>query len=515
MFDGLEMGLFPLVARPALSDLLQTTDADQIVRWLAVITATFLIGAATGGVVFGWLGDRIGRVRAMTLSVFTYAVFSGLCGLATEAWQVAALRFIASLGMGGEWSLGVALVMELWPNRSRAWLAGVIGAAANLGYMIIAVVGLGLAAVIGDLGQLLVNLGVSQEYTARLVSNSGWRIMMLFGATPALLTFLIRLFVPESHKWEQEQKTGATNFWQTPDLLGVVIGAAAACGMIALLAADAPWLTWPIRIAGCLIAFAVVLLGYLHPIRRYLHRLGSSRNTDASMVARENRFILNRMLLAAGLSGVALLGTWGTTQQAPTWVSNLPNVKTPDAKTIEALEVSPEEKAQIKAAANKRASDARAFTQMAGAAGAVIGCVLAAFLGDWFGRRQAYCFLCVAACLSIFALFKLNTEYGPTLLVWSFISGMLTASFYGWLPLYLPELFQTRVRATGQGFGFNFGRVLAAIGVMQLPVIMSELKVGFDVACPALSLIYVAGMILIWFAPETKGKPLPEDDGAG
>jgi hypothetical protein len=88
----------------------------------------------------------------------------------------------------------------------------------------------------------------------------------------------------------------------------------------------------------------------------------------------------------------------------------------------------------------------------------------------------------------------------------------MTASFYGWLPLYLPELFRTRVRATGQGFSFNFGRVLAAIGVMQLPVIMSQVKVGFDTACPAISLIYVVGMILIWFAPETKGKPLPDDE---
>src|SRR5438477_12048420 len=133
MFDGLEMGLFPLVAGPALGDLLGTSDPSQVSRWVAVITAGFLVGAATGGVLFGWLGDRLGRVRAMTLSVLTYAVFSGLCGVAGVAWQVAVLRFVAALGMGGEWSLGVALVMELWPDRSRAFLAGLIGAAANIG----------------------------------------------------------------------------------------------------------------------------------------------------------------------------------------------------------------------------------------------------------------------------------------------------------------------------------------------------------------------------------------------
>src|SRR5256886_15567978 len=122
MFDGLEMGLFPLVARPALRDLLSNPDESDVGKWFNVITASFLIGAATGGVLFGWLGDRIGRVRAMTLSVLAYALFTGVCGFASSPEQITALRFIAALGMGGEWSLGVALVMEVWPDRSRAFL---------------------------------------------------------------------------------------------------------------------------------------------------------------------------------------------------------------------------------------------------------------------------------------------------------------------------------------------------------------------------------------------------------
>ena len=95
MFDGFEIGLFPLVGPNALKELLQ----DEIAvnpsardQWFGVIMAMFLIGAATGGVVFGWLGDRVGRVRAMSLSILTYAIFTGLCGLATEAWHIAACR---------------------------------------------------------------------------------------------------------------------------------------------------------------------------------------------------------------------------------------------------------------------------------------------------------------------------------------------------------------------------------------------------------------------------------------
>ncbi|MFM7056459.1 MAG: MFS transporter, partial [Planctomycetota bacterium] len=133
MFDGFEMGLFPLIGRPALADLLKSTADDKVAaQWFGVIMAVFLVGAASGGVLFGWLGDKIGRVRAMSLSIVTYAIFTGLCGWASAAWQIAALRFIASLGMGGEWSLGVALVNEIWPGKSRAFIAGLIGAAANV-----------------------------------------------------------------------------------------------------------------------------------------------------------------------------------------------------------------------------------------------------------------------------------------------------------------------------------------------------------------------------------------------
>src|SRR5947209_16715951 len=222
LFDGLEMGLFPLVAGPALKEL--GVANENVTAWLGIITALFLVGAATGGVLFGWLGDRIGRVRSMMLSVLTYALVSGLCGFATQAWQIGALRFVASLGMGGEWSLGVALINEVWPDRSRAFLAGLIGAAANVGYLLIAVVGVGLDAVRAELGDWLLALGLPLSWIESLTANNGWRLLMMFGAAPALLTFFIRMFVPESHRWERERARGATSHWANRDLGGVVLG---------------------------------------------------------------------------------------------------------------------------------------------------------------------------------------------------------------------------------------------------------------------------------------------------
>jgi MFS family permease len=484
MFDGLEMGLFPLVSRPALADLLGTTDRTEISLWNSVITAGFLVGAATGGVLFGWLGDRIGRVRAMTLSILTYATFSGLCGLSMEAWQVAAFRLVASLGMGGEWSLGVALVMEVWPDRSRAWLAGVIGSAANFGFMIIAIASLALSALIVDLEQAMLSVGLGEETTDWLIKNSGWRILMLFGAVPALLTFLIRLFVPESTRWEEENRRGSTSHWQTIDLLGVLIGGGAACALIALWAL--PEVSLGVRLVVSLGLVIVITAGYLYPIVRFVGRAEAADAPAAATGDRSGpavRAIVYRLMLAAGLSGVALLGTWGSTQQAPLYADEMTAGQQPTAK---------------------------AYTQVAASVGAIVGCVLAALMGDWLGRRLTYAILCVGSMGAISGLYLLNDSYSPTFLVWAFLAGMITAAFYGWLPLYLPELFRTRVRATGQGFGYNFGRVIAAIGVLQLPVVMDQLQVGWQGACTAMSLIYLVGLGLIWLAPETKGKPLPE-----
>jgi MFS family permease len=488
LFDGAEMGVFSMVGRPAVKDLIRTTDEGVIGLWFGVVTAGFLVGAATGGVLFGWLGDRIGRVRAMTLSVLAYSVFTGLCGVATEAWQIGILRFIAALGMGGEWSLGVALVMEVWPNRSRAFMAGLIGAAANVGYLLVGAVGLGLNAVLSNVSAFLLSTGVSQDRVDWLAANGGWRLMMVMGTLPALLTFFIRLFVPESERWQEEQKRGATSSWATQDLLGVVLGASGPALMVYLWAWDGPdWLkhTLPVRLAGSAIGILIATAGYTYPVVRYLQREANAGHPSGPW--------LRRMVLAACLSGVALLGTWGSTQWAPSWADKIA----------------------------EKGLHAKEYTQMALAVGAIVGTILAALMGDWIGRRLAYAVLCLLSLGSVYLLYQTNREYGPMLLVGAVVAGGATASFYGWLPLYLPELFPTRLRATGQGFGFNFGRILAAVGALQtgnlvglfqapLSVGGLTLEGGYALAGTVMSLIYLVGVVIIWLAPETRGRPLPE-----
>src|SRR5262245_14849206 len=513
LFDGAEMGIFSMIGRPAVKDLLNTTDESVVGLWFSVITAGFLVGAATGGVLFGWLGARIGRVRAMALSVLTYALFTGLCGIAATPIQVGVLRFIASLGMGGEWSLGVALVMEVWPNKSRAFMAGLIGAAANVGYLLVGFIGLALLSIIGGLRDSILSMGLPEGWVETLVRNNGWRLIMIMGTIPALLTFFIRMFVPESHKWEKEQQAGSTSHWATQDLLAVLVGVAGPAMIVAVWAykpsADVAKYWLLVQIAATLAGLVIAIVGYTYPVIRYFQRQQLATGGQSWHPT------LRRMLLAACLSGVALLGTWGSTQWAPSWSDQLTEAsfKAEQQKLIDA----------------GRADDAKQLVRPRGkeyaqiwlAVGAIVGTILAALMGDWIGRRPAYCLLCILSLVSVYALFLGNRTYGPAMLFWTFVAGTMTASFYGWLPLYLPELFRTNVRATGQGFGFNFGRILAAIGVLQTGNLMGLFKEdaifagvtiphGYPLACSTMSLIYLVGMGLIWLAPETRGKPLPE-----
>jgi len=514
MFDGFEMGMFPLVGPKALDELLAAEIAiDPTVKsqWFAVIMAVFLIGAATGGVIFGWLGDRVGRVRAMSLSILAYALFTGLCGFATEAWHIAALRFVASLGMGGEWALGVALVTELWPDRSRAFLAGLIGAAANVGFLLVGLISLVLVTLIEAVGELMLNAGMSQGVVDALLHGDGWRLMMIVGAVPSLLVFFIRLFVPESHRWEAERAKGATSHWATHDLLGVLLGAIGAATVVFLwspafasfvhsffgeqqIGGDLPAGARVVRGVGSVLGLVIALVGYMYPVVRYLGRAeqaGAIRPGDRGKCVR-------RMLFGACLAGVALLGTWGSLQWAPKWADPLAKLLPAEGGPYFAKE----------------------YTQIYAALGAIVGTIVAALAAGWLGRRITYAVLCLASFTSLVYLYQANDAFGAKFLWSAFVAGGVTAAFYGWFPLYLPELFPTSIRATSQGFAFNFGRVISAVGTLQTAALTGYFAQGvapdrieidaFPKAGASLAAIYLIGLLIIWLGPETKGRTLPE-----
>jgi hypothetical protein len=329
------------------------------------------------------------------------------------------------------------------------------------------------------------SLGVGPDTIERLLRHDAWRLLMIVGSLPALLIFFIRLFVPESERWEQEREKGATSHWATRDLLGVLTGCCGA-GFVVFLWTEMVE-SMPLRIAGTILGIAVALVGYMYPVFRYLQRAQSAAidNSKTSIGPQ-----IRRLLLGAGLTGVALLGTWGSVQWAPSWSIDLGKLES--AKDVPWVKT------------------AKEYTQIASGLGAVVGTILAALAAGKFGRRVTYTLLCLGSYGAVLLLFRDSMTLGNVFLGYVFLAGGVTAAFYGFFPLYLPELFPTRIRATSQGFAFNFGRVLAAIGTLQTAHLRSLFDGSLPRACAVLGLIYLLGVFIIWLGPETKGKPLPE-----
>src|SRR5665213_3469669 len=245
-----------------------------------------------------------------------------------------------------------------------------------------------------------------------VVTESSWRWVMLAGVSPAILTFLIRLFVPESEKWKH----------------------------------------------------AVATSGPARPV----HEVTSMP-------------LLKRTILGIALSSVALIGTWGAIQLsiAP-WIDKIAPGQ-PRAKAVGIVLI---------------------------ALGAIVGCFFSAIIAGKLGRRITYFLICLLSFTATAVLFRCFHSYNAGMMVMLFLVGALTASFYGWLPLYLPELFPTRIRATAQGISYNSGRILAAVGAIGAGQLVGYYSGSYARMGLTITLIYLVGAIVIWACPETKGKPL-------
>jgi MFS family permease len=182
LFDGLDMHLYTLVAAPFVMQLVHVSSpADPLVKekssW---IQAAFLVGWALGGGFFGRIGDLLGRSRALSLTILTYALFTGLSSMAQTWWQLLIFRFLAALGIGGEWAVGSSLLSETWPKRWRPWIAAVLQTGVNIGVLM-------ACATVFLMAQF------NPKYDPRWV--------FLVGILPALLVFWIRRHVPEPEEW--------------------------------------------------------------------------------------------------------------------------------------------------------------------------------------------------------------------------------------------------------------------------------------------------------------------------
>jgi len=402
LFAGFGLAHFVLIHRQMMLELLgKDTLEPDITRWFAWFQGASLLGAAAGGWLFGWLGDRFGRTRAMALSSVCYAVFTVACYPVTSPDALLVLRGLAALGIGGVWPNAVALVAEAWPDASRPFLAGLLGAAANFGQVLMGVLG----------------------YFIEITPDS-WRWTLLVGGVPALVGLWVFLLVPESVRWlaARRQPTATPSAGTLREVLG-------------------PPLLW-------------------------------------------------RTLLGIGLGAIPVVGTAANGNWVVPWSDRVADREAKAA--IERGEHVPPK------TADKRS---KALTQMLRSGGGIFGSLLGGFLAGLVGRRLSYFLISLGALTASTYGFTQLDPLHPYFKAWTFVLGFAGIIYFGWLPLYLPELFPTRVRSTGSGISFNTGRIVAACVVLSAGFFLDLLQGDYASVGFYSGMIYAVGMVIIWFAP--------------
>jgi MFS family permease len=178
MLDAFDAMLYALVLTYVMRDLGMSKATSGLLYTLT------LLASGIGGLLFGWLADRVGRKRALSLSILTYSICSFASGLSTTVLMLAAFRFILGLGMGGEWNTGATLVAETWPDELRAKAISVVQSSWAIGYALAALVA-----------------GIVLRY-------ANWRFVFFVGILPAIVTLWIRRSVPESQMWTEHRLAG-------------------------------------------------------------------------------------------------------------------------------------------------------------------------------------------------------------------------------------------------------------------------------------------------------------------
>lgn len=412
MFAGLEIALFVLIHRPAMVSLMtasSTTTLDEaaVQQWFAWYQAAFLFGAASGGWWFGLLGDRLGRTRALSLSIFCYSIFTGVSYWSSSPLELLVWRFLACHGIGGAWPNTVALVAEAWPAASRPFLAGLLGTAANVGQVLIGVIGL------------------SWDVTA-----TSWRWVLIVGALPGLLGVWCWHGIPESRKW------------------------LAARGITKTTSSS------PLREL------------FQPPLR-------------------------SRTLIGILLGAVPVMGTAANAQWVVPWADQVAAQKAAELK-------------QQGLTVQKPDAKSKARTQIARSGGAVIGSLLGGMLATLLGRRTTYFLISLLSLVASLTIFGTMHPGDPWFYPAAFTFGLVGVIYFGWLPLYLPELFPTHVRTTGTGISFNTGRSLAACVTLGTAAFVSWFGGNYAKIGLWTSVIYVAGMVIILFAPRTDAASLKD-----
>lgn len=416
-------------------------DKKLVAQWFAWYQCAFLFGAATGGLLFGRLGDRFGRATGMGLSILTYSILAGAASLSQAPWQLLVLWFLACTGVGGMWPNGVALLSEAWSGLSRPTVAGLIGTSANVG-----IFGLGTVA------------------SMVKVTPDQWRWVLIPAAAPVVLGLFVLLAVPESPLWLARRRRPAFE----EDL-------AAAGGWRSASGARTEGIEAPSPLS------AAPATPQPQPVPDPQPLLKAQ---PASLLSAQ---LLPVTLLAIILATIPLIGGWGSANWMVPWAAEAGEAATPPNPYL------------------------KAHVQMARSLTGIVGSLLGGWIAALIGRRSSYCLVSVAGLFCAQYTFWLLTPNDANFLVWVSALGFFSGVYFGWLPLFLPELFPTDVRSTGAGVGFNFGRILTAVTIFLTGAMMTLFGGDYARIGRVTSLVFLIGTCVVWLAPDTSRRKL---DGA-
>ncbi|MGN6543467.1 MAG: MFS transporter [Aureliella sp.] len=444
MFDCFDQQIFILFRDSALNQL-QLPEGADVKKLGGIATSIFIAGWATGGLIFGSVGDRIGRAKTLTITVLLYSLFTGLSALSTSWLDFAIYRFITGLGVGGVFGLAVALIADTLPDQARPGALGMLQALSAVGNISAGLVSMWL-------GNLITSQAAMSAETFHVTQKNAWSIAFLVGAIPAFLCVFIQMRLKEPEKWVRAREAGRST--------GVKFGS-------------------------------------------YVELLGAGRWRKPAL--------LGMMLCISGV-----IGLWGIGFFAPELVGDVINTSL-RAKGVSDTEIA------------SQATYYKGLNSIVQNVGAFFGMISFAYLAQWIGRRPAFVVAFIGAFITTnmyFQMFK-----GVDQLWMSGVMGYFQLALFAGFAIYLPELFPTRLRSTGTSFCYNVGRFLAATGPFTLGELQARLgaaavanlpetdkvaraaaRLGaFREATSWVSLVFILGILVVFFLPETKGKPLPED----
>jgi MFS family permease len=464
LFDCLDQQLFILARPAAMKELVVIPEGADAAAIKAardfganISTSIFIAGWATGGLFFGMLGDRWGRAKTMLVTILLYSMFTGLSAMAVGVWDFAFYRFLTGLGVGGEFAVGVALVAEVMPSNARPYTLGLLQALSAVGNVSAALINL--------------SLGLAEEQG---MPYSPWRIMFLIGAIPALLAIVVRRYLKEPEQWKaasvadlKDKQLGSyfslfkDPLWRKHALLGLVLGCSGVVGL------------WSV--------------GFYTP--------DLIREVQAPYVRKSVR---SEFVALHGAEKMELADP-----TVPPVEGAVPPTLPEEIKTL---------KEKFEQTVSGRQNRWPSYVSIMLNIGAFFGMFGFGALAQKIGRKPTFAIALISAFVSTVMVCLFLREFWQ-IFVFVPIMGFCQLSLFAGYAIYFPELFPTRLRSTGTSFCYNVGRFVAALGPLgrvYLDMIYKGHPDASRLTGATMCVVFLLGLFVLPFLPETKGKPLPE-----